>query len=134
MRLALLLVAAALMPGCSAPAPACPTLGTGDVQTIIIHVGSNADGSMYFYPGTITVAHCSKVQFAVTNDDSIFHDVALLNYGGHSYEHELGAGETKTTYNGGLGYFVADTVGSFPVICEVQGHAAKGMRATFVVQ
>lgn len=99
-----------------------------------IHVGSNADGTMYLTPGNIAVSHCAKVQFKVHNDDTIFHDVALLNYGGDSVEHEVEAGQTVTTHHAGTDYFVAKVTGTFPIICEVKGHADKGMKGTFTVK
>lgn len=122
--------------GCTSSSPAqasCSADGIGAVQALDLHVGSNPDGSMYLTPSTVTVAHCAKAQFVVHNDDAIFHDVALLNYAGDSFEHEAEPGQTVSTHHAGIDYFVAKASGSFPIICEVKGHAEKGMKGTFVV-
>lgn len=123
--------------GCTS-APTCPTDGTygtdnNGVQVISIHVGSHPDGTMYMTPGTMCAHKGSNVRFVVINDDSIFHDVALISYGGTNIEHEVNPHSTVSTHHDGNDYFVASATGQFQVICEVAGHADKGMKGTFTV-
>lgn len=154
--LALPLLLAALLAGCS---------GSGDgVKHFTIHIGWNDDHeSQYMTPATITVKQGDKVSFKVINDDNPgtdyngpgtsgkdnFHDVAL-DYPGacdrNPIEHETPAGVSTTTecsnpdgsgVSRTVDYFVADTKGTFSIICEVRttpSHAALGMRATFIVK
>lgn len=127
------LLAALLSAGCASGSGCSPTQGTGDVQQYAIHVGSYPSQGMYMAPNSITVAKCSKVQFVVTNDDTTFHDLSLMNYGGPPIEHDAEAGQTVVTHHLGNDYFVAYMTGTFEVKCQVAGHADLGMRGTFTV-
>jgi uncharacterized cupredoxin-like copper-binding protein len=122
------------------------------VRVVEIHIGWNDDlKSQYMRPDVITVKEGDKVRFVVTNDDDPakdyngdkplkdnFHDVALLDYDGHDYEHEVPAGTTTTTRtDAGNDYFVASRAGTFRIICEVgttPSHDALGMHAQFIVE
>jgi len=129
---AILVAVTAAVAGCSSSS-ACPAGGSGDVKVVEIHVGSSPGDKMYQNPSTITVNKCDKVRFSVHNDDSIFHDVALLDYDGSDIEHEVQPGQTVVTHHDGKDYFVATVTGTFTVKCEVSGHAGKGMTGTLVV-
>lgn len=132
---ALPLIALALA-GCESESKAgtCGTVGS-DVKTLEVHVGTKADGhTMYLTPATVTATQGEKVRLKVVNDDSsAFHDVALKNYNGETYEHEVEAGATVCTYHGGEPYFTATAKGSYVMYCEVSGHKEAGMQGSFVV-
>lgn len=105
-----------------------------DVKTVEIHVGTSADGKMYLTPSDASAREGEKVRFKVTNDDAaVFHDVALKDYAGETYEHEVDGGKTVCTYHEGEPYFTATAKGAFAMYCEVAGHKAAGMSGTFTV-
>lgn len=143
----LLLLATLMLAGCG---------GSNKVREFDIHVGWNPDGaSQYMTPAAIRVDQGDKVRFVVINDDDPnkdyngaksgrdnFHDVAI-NYPGacdrNPIEHEAPAGGGRSiTECNGKDYFVANTKGTFSIICEVrttpQTHAQLGMRADFIVK
>ena len=157
-RLAALLAAlsALLVPGCAEAGDGYTgSVGSDGVREVKVHIGWNDDHeTQYMTPSLITVQQGDKVRFVVINDDDpsvdydggspgfrdSFHDVAL-DYPGackrNPIEHETPAGRRATTECDGKDYFVADKVGRFSVVCEVQtrpSHAARGMSATFVVE
>ncbi len=157
MRLLALLAAfpALLLPGCAEDDRYSGSVGPDGVREVRIHVGWNEDHeTQYMTPATITVQRGDKVRFVVFNDDDpavdydggspgfkdSFHDVAL-DYPGacksNPIEHEAPVGARTTTSCNGVDHFVASRAGTFSVVCEVQtqpSHAARGMRATFVVE
>lgn len=130
-----------------------------EVREFKIHIGWNADGTtQYMEPSEIRVRQGDKVRFVVINDDDPntdyngagsgkdnFHDVAI-DYPGacnrNPIEHEAPAGQppavTECTFDGvSHDYFVADAKGTFEILCEVKTsptHAARGMRADFIVE
>lgn len=140
----------AFMSGCS----------DSSVQEITLHVGWNEDGrTQYMRPASVTVHQGDKVRFIVVNDDDPnrdyngpgvptndnFHDVALIDYAGATYEHEAPAGEAPSrtcvqdiSKPGCVAdHFVASEKGTFRLICEVRtspSHEARGMHATFIVE
>lgn len=138
---ALLLSAALVLPlalaGCGeeseSKAGTCGDVA-GDVRTIEVHVGTKSGGGMYLTPSTVTATQGEKLRLKVTNDDDgVFHDVALKNYGGETYEHEVDAGHTVCTYHGGQPYLTASVKGTFELYCEVPGHKDAGMKGGFIV-
>lgn len=96
-------------------------------RVIEIQAGTNPDGSMYLRPDKVSVLPNDRVTIRVTNVDSIFHDVAILGYGGRDIEIEVPGHQTQEQT------FVADTKGEFRLVCEVTGHKQKGMQGTFTV-
>lgn len=96
-------------------------------RTVEVEVGTNSDGSMYLTPKDVTVQKGDEVTLRVTNVDSIFHDVALLDYAGQDIEIEVPAKRTETKT------FTATEAGDFRLICEVVGHKQKGMQGTLHV-
>jgi uncharacterized cupredoxin-like copper-binding protein len=107
----------------------------GDVRTVEVHVGTKSGGGgMYLTPTTVTAVQGEKLRFKVTNDDaSVFHDVALKDYAGATYEHEVDGGHTVCTYHGGQPYLTASAKGTFELYCEVPGHKDAGMKGSFIV-
>lgn len=145
-----------LLPGCAERDDGFTgSVGPDGVREVRIHIGWNGDhATQYMAPGVITVHQGDKVRFVVINDDDpavdydggspgfkdSFHDVALDYLGAcesNPIEHEVPVGQSTVTSCRRQDFFVADRAGSFPIVCEVQtqpSHAARGMRATFVVQ
>ncbi len=114
---------------------ACGDVESG-VTTLTIHLGTNADGSMYQTPKDLQAAMGAKVRFMVVNDDkTVFHDFAVLNlFGdGQKLEHEVDGGKTVCTTHDGEPYFTADKKGDYQTLCEVSGHKELGMKGTFKV-
>ena len=98
-----------------------------EARTFDIEAGTNDDGSMYLRPDRVQVAPGDVVTLRVKNVDTIFHDVAILGYGGRDIEIEVPKLRTEEAT------FTADTQGEFRMVCEVTGHKQKGMQGVFVV-
>ncbi len=122
---------AVVFAGCeSNEGSACGEAEAG-VTTLTVHLGTNADGSMYMTPSGLQAAQGAKVRFQVVNDDAkVFHDFAVLNLlgDGKNLEHEVDGGATVCTTHEGKPYVVLDKRGSFTVVCEVSGHKELGMK------
>lgn len=101
---------------------AVPPNAGAAARTIEIEAGTRPDGSMYLAPDDVTVDLGDVVTIRVRNPDPVFHDVAILSYGGEDIEIEVPKYKTEERT------FTANTAGDFRMVCEVSGHKQKGMQ------
>lgn len=142
MRRALLVLVLAL------PALASPALAD---QSLTLHVGTRADGSMYASPSAMSATAGERITFTVVNDDvdasgkvTTPHDIKVAGQsmpraGGDcaaaagGEEGSPGAEFEVCDQASATGTFTA-VAGSFKYDCEVPGHEAKGMKGRLEVQ
>jgi plastocyanin len=128
---------------------ALPTAAAKDLS-MTLHVGTNADGTMYIEPKEPSVAVGDRVTLTVVNDDAqggtvqTQHDIVIKGIAGpraggacpavtgaeeegQNVEFEV-CTQAQATQT-----FTASEAGRWSMECEVAGHAAKGMKGRFVV-
>ncbi|GAB4298175.1 MAG: hypothetical protein Kow0058_14590 [Roseovarius sp.] len=131
----------------SGTAWAAGDLSRADVQTVVLEMGTNEDGSMYFKPSELNFETGKAYKLHMVNPDEIKHEVALHEMLERIFtrkvEIETAEGELVAEIKGQIHeieigphqaadwYFVPiQPMEAGEITCEIAGHKEAGMRAT----
>lgn len=125
-RLALAMVAVALLGGCSRTAGTpIPTESTGPIVTRVTVVMTE----MMYTPSTFTVPVGAKVVLTLENKGVVTHDFTIDDLNGQQVQQVVPVGQTGTLT------FLAPTQPARVVFyCSQPGHRQAGMQGTMVVR
>lgn len=126
-------------------------LSRADVQKVVMEMGTDADGHMFFKPNHFEFETGKAYAWVLTNTDSIKHELAIdemreriftrkveietpggdlvAEIKGNIAEVEVGPGQTVEWY-----FVPVQTAADVPIICELEGHAEAGMHGTVTLR
>ncbi len=132
--------------GLAGGAYAAGDLSRNDIQTVVLEMGTDDDGNMYFTPGDLTFETGRAYKLHMVNVDEIKHEVSLAEMGERIFtrkvEIETTDGELVAEIKGQINeveigplqavdwYFVpVQTMDDSEIKCEIEGHYEAGMYA-----